>query len=84
MVPAIRDARQRAAGAGRSLAVVASVCGTDADPQGRSAQEAILAAAGVILAPSNAQAAGMAAVIAAGVLDHSSGAPGDARVGAFL
>ena len=73
LVPAIRDAQQRAARANRSLAVVASVCGTDADPQGRSAQESILAAAGVILAPSNAQAAGIAAAIAAWAPDRAGG-----------
>lgn len=73
MVPAIQNARQHAARAGRSLAVVASVCGTDADPQGRSAQESILAAAGVILAPSNAQAAGIAAAIVAAAISRSEG-----------
>ncbi|MES2210464.1 MAG: acyl-CoA synthetase FdrA [Chloroflexota bacterium] len=76
LVPAIRDARQRAARAGRHLAVVASVCGTDADFQGRSRQEAILAAAGVILAPSNAQAAGIAAAIAAATRGDGGGPAG--------
>jgi succinyl-CoA synthetase alpha subunit len=47
-----------------AVAVVASVCGTDSDPQGRSAQEATLRAAGVLLAASNAQAARLAADIA--------------------
>ncbi|MBI2762589.1 MAG: acyl-CoA synthetase FdrA [Chloroflexi bacterium] len=73
LVPAIRDARQRATQAGRHLVVVASVCGTDADLQGRSSQEAILAAAGVILARSNAQAAGIAAAIAAATGHAGSG-----------
>ena len=82
MVPAIQDATQRAAGAGRSLAVVASVCGTDTDPQGRSAQEAILAAAGVILAPSNAQAAGIAAAIAAAAPGRAGEQPRDTAIGA--
>lgn len=80
LVPAIRDAQQRAAEAGRSLALVASVCGTDADPQGRSRQESILAAAGVILAPSNAQAAGIAAAIAASAPDRTGGMPGRAGI----
>ncbi len=84
LVRAIRDAQEKAAHAGRSLAVVASVCGTDADPQGRSRQESILAAAGVILAPSNAQAAGIAATIAAGTFDHTGGAPSHAGIGASL
>jgi succinyl-CoA synthetase alpha subunit len=48
----------------RAVAIVASVCGTDGDPQGRSAQEARLRDAGVLLAPSNAVAAGLAAAIA--------------------
>lgn len=65
MVPAIEDARAAAAADGRSVAVVASVCGTEADPQVLSSQEARLAGAGVLLAPSNARAARLAASIAA-------------------
>jgi succinyl-CoA synthetase alpha subunit len=84
LVPAVRDAQQRAARAGRTLAVVASVCGTDADPQGRSAQESILAAAGVILAPSNAQAAGIAAAIAAAAPERSAVRSDRAGIGATL
>ncbi|MEZ0239817.1 MAG: acyl-CoA synthetase FdrA [Chloroflexota bacterium] len=64
MVPAIEDARAAATAAGRSVAVVASVCGTEADPQGLSDQERRLAGAGVLLAPSNARAARLAAAIA--------------------
>ncbi|HUS17735.1 MAG TPA: acyl-CoA synthetase FdrA [Chloroflexia bacterium] len=60
--PAIREARARAGG--RPLAVVASICGTDADPQRLSEQRNTLRAAGVILAPSNAAAARLAAAIA--------------------
>jgi FdrA protein len=40
--------------------VVASVCGTDADPQGYSRQVRTLEAAGVVVAPSNAHAAELA------------------------
>lgn len=40
--------------------VVASVTGTDGDPQGRAAQEHKLEAAGVLVAPSNADAAQLA------------------------
>ena len=61
LVPVIREARARAAASGRTLAVVASVCGTPADPQPLTQQEEALAAAGVILAPSNALAARLAA-----------------------
>jgi len=62
--PAIEEARGRAAQAGRALCVVASVCGTERDPQGLSRQEARLRAAGVLCLPSNAQAARLAALVA--------------------
>src|SRR5205807_2159962 len=55
--PVIGEARRAAAAAGRDLAVVASVCGTDADPQNRSRQVARLEAAGVLVEESNARAA---------------------------
>ena len=61
LVPAIEGAIKAAAKGKRRLAFVASVCGTAADPQGLEHQEARLAAAGVLLAPSNAQAARLAA-----------------------
>ncbi len=64
LATAIDEARAAGAAQGRRFAVVASVCGTDEDPQGLKAQESTLAAAGVILAPSNAQAARIAADIA--------------------
>jgi FdrA protein len=59
VVPAIRAVR-----ACRPLAVVASVCGTDGDPQSRAAQMERLRGAGVIVMDSNAQAARLAAMIA--------------------
>ena len=62
--PAIGEARARSAQAGRSLVVIVSVCGTPADPQNLIQQEERLAAAGVLLAPSNAQAARLAALVA--------------------
>src|SRR5579864_2013605 len=43
---------------------IASVCGTDADPQGLQGQIAKLKSAGVIVAPTNAQAARLAAWVA--------------------
>jgi FdrA protein len=52
---------------GTGLVAVASVCGTDADPQNRAAQVRALEAAGVIVMPSNAQAARLAALIATAV-----------------
>jgi hypothetical protein len=59
----ITEAKRRAAEQGRYLSVVASVCGTEGDPQHLSAQEEILRAAGVAVLPSNAQAARLAARI---------------------
>ena len=54
----------RTAAGGRTLPVVAHICGTAADPQGLAAQEQALRAAGVLLAPSNAAAARLATAIA--------------------
>jgi succinyl-CoA synthetase alpha subunit len=76
LVPALEEARREAEHAGREVAVVASVCGTPADPQDLRRQEACLAGAGVFLAPSNAQAVRLAARIATGAgqaQDVSSG-----------
>ena len=65
LVPAVERAGRHAAEAGRALAVVGSVCGTAADPQNLSRQEETLTAAGVILLPSNAQAARLSGLLAA-------------------
>jgi len=65
LVPALD--RARSARAGRPPAVVASICGVEDDPQGLGRQQRALAAAGVVLAPSNAAAARLAARLAAGV-----------------
>lgn len=54
---AIRAAKTNAAKAGRYLSVVASVCGTEDDPQCLSASRLQLANAGAVVLPSNAQAA---------------------------
>ncbi len=56
LAEAVRAARAAAAGDGRELVVVGSVCGTSADPQGIDGQRAILRAAGIQLFPSNAAA----------------------------
>jgi hypothetical protein len=53
---AILEARRIALAAGRYIAFIASVCGTDADPQVLSRQEAALRDAGVIVTPDNASA----------------------------
>ena len=57
MAPAIAAARAAAAKRKRRIAFVGAVCGTDADPQPRDAQVRILAAAGVRVFESNAEAA---------------------------
>src|SRR4029450_4638304 len=78
LAAAIRDARARAergprarglarAGAAaegdrRSLTAIASVVGTEKDPQGLAGQVASLEAAGVVVLPSSAQAARAAAL----------------------
>jgi FdrA protein len=65
LLPAIQQATHQARAGGRHLAVVASVCGTEQDPQRRSAQIDVLRAHDVIVMPSNAQAARLAADVAA-------------------
>ncbi|MCC7106238.1 MAG: acyl-CoA synthetase FdrA [Chloroflexi bacterium] len=81
LVPVLREARQVAAAEGRSLLLVASVCGTEADPQGLTRQEERLQQVGVILASSNARAARLAAWIVNEGGQHdgntSPGAEGD-------
>ena len=59
LIPTIRDALARR----ERLAIVAHVCGTEADPQVASRQEAALADAGVRLAVTNAQAARIAVAL---------------------
>jgi FdrA protein len=59
LAAAVREAREAA---GRPLLAVASVVGTEADPQGLRAQVETLEAAGIEVLPSNAQAARFAAL----------------------
>ena len=61
---AVTDASARAAGEGRSLSFIASVCGTSGDPQGLSRSEAALRDAGVVVLPTNAQATRLACMVA--------------------
>ncbi len=63
LAAAAAEARRAAAKAGRSLMVVASVVGTDGDPQGLDAQRRALETAGIEVLPSNAQAARFAALL---------------------
>lgn len=69
LAPAIRHARAEAERDGRSLAVVGSVCGTERDPQGLATQERQLREAGMIVLPSNVQAARVAVAVATGHLE---------------
>lgn len=64
-LPTIAEAKRIAKEAGRHLEIIGYVCGTEQDVQGLIGQEQKLAAAGVTLAKSNAQAARLAGLIAA-------------------
>lgn len=61
--PAIEDSRAEAGRAGRDLPVVASVTGTEEDPQGFARTVSALERAGVIICDSNAEAARLAAML---------------------
>lgn len=74
LVPVIQQAKEIARAASRWLSVVASVCGTDLDPQDYDAQVAALVEAGVVVQPSNARAVRMAGLIA-----EAAGSRGRAR-----
>ena len=65
VLPTLREACEARRGQREDLVVVASVCGTDIDPQNRSAQVRALEGGGVIVMASNAQATRLAALIAA-------------------
>ena len=62
--PTIVSAKKLAGAGGRYLSVVASIVGTREDPQDFHKQAKELASAGVVLMPSNAQAARFAALVA--------------------
>lgn len=63
IVRAVGEAKQIMEQSGGYLSVVASVVGTDLDPQNLSVQREVLEKAGVLVTRSNAQAAGMATLI---------------------
>jgi succinyl-CoA synthetase alpha subunit len=63
LVPIIKKAQETAAGSGRNLAFVASITGTDRDPQNLKGQKAALENSGVRVLPSNAQAARYTALL---------------------
>jgi len=58
LIEAVRQAKGKAARRGGCLTVVASICGTDQDPQDLEAQKLSLQEAGAFLLPNSAQAAG--------------------------
>ena len=60
LAPAIVQAKALARKRGRQLAIVGFVCGTEADPQVLSQQEALLRKAGMVLAGNSANAAWLA------------------------
>ena len=66
LVPTVQRARGIAKEAGRHLAFVASVVGTEGDFQGLESQKKALSDAGVLILPSNAQAARVSALVASG------------------
>src|SRR3990170_1015890 len=74
LAPVIRETRGRARAAGRWLSVVASVCGTEEDPQAYDDQVAQLIESGALVQASNAQAAHLAGLIA-----QAAGASGQPR-----
>jgi succinyl-CoA synthetase alpha subunit len=67
---AIRGARAGAERRGGYLAVIASVCGTDGDPQGLEGQEATLRDAGALVYTSNAQATSAACALVGRLPDN--------------
>jgi len=71
LTPVIREVREQVRRAGRHLSVVASVCGTDGDPQDAGAQRDTLIEAGVLVEDSNARA-----VRLAGLISEAHGARG--------
>lgn len=65
LVPAIQQARSLAGEDGRELVIIASVTGTEDDPQVRTRQVKALESCGVLVCESNAAAARLAAKIVA-------------------
>ena len=61
--PALQSAREAAQSNGRGLVMIASVTGTEADPQGFSATVDTLKGHGVVVCDSHAAAARLAAMV---------------------
>ena len=64
LAEALAEARRSAAVAGRTLALIGHVCGTDGDPQGKAGQVQQLERAGALIVGSNIEAAALAAHLA--------------------
>lgn len=63
MLPAIQEAKNKMEQKGKYLCIVSSICGTDKDPQNFIESKKMLEEAGVIVMPSNAQAARLTGLI---------------------
>jgi succinyl-CoA synthetase alpha subunit len=66
LVPAIQDARRIAKAEKRHICIVASLCGTEGDPQHIDRQRMMLEEQDVVLLPSNAQASRFAGLVLKG------------------
>ncbi len=67
IAPAIVEGREAARAAGREVVVIASVCGTDKDPQPLDEQVRILEEAGIVVLDSNAAATRHALAVLEGI-----------------
>ena len=63
MLPSLKEAKEMMAKEGRYLCIVGYVCGTESDPQKLKESQERLEEAGVIVMPSNAQAARLTGLI---------------------
>jgi hypothetical protein len=63
LLSAIGESKAKAQAEGRHVVFIGAVCGTDDDPQNRSAVVNALTSAGVVVASSNAEAATWSAVV---------------------
>jgi FdrA protein len=77
LAPAVERGLEQAAANGHEVLVVASCCGTEADPQRLSTQIDLLTKAGAIVTTSNLRATGLAALALAEPLDEASAQPLD-------
>ncbi|MBL8350539.1 MAG: acyl-CoA synthetase FdrA [Burkholderiaceae bacterium] len=74
LVEVLREGRAAARAAGREVACIGHVCGTDQDPQGRAETVSALRAEGVLVAANNAEAATWSAAVLAERLAEHAGA----------